>query len=81
MQEVSKVLKELRIGKGYKQYQVADMLGIDRGNYCKYENGKLEISLDLLRHLAMLYDVTTDYILGMDEYIKNNKNKIKNLQK
>lgn len=46
---------------------VADYLKIDRANYSKYENGKLEISIDMLRKLSILYGVSSDYLLGLSD--------------
>lgn len=36
-----------------------------QSNYSKYELAKLEINIDMLRKLSKLYDVSTDYILGL----------------
>lgn len=58
---------ELRKDKGITQQAVADMLGIDRSNYSKYELGKLEINIDMLRKLSKFYEVSTDYILGLED--------------
>ena len=59
-------LKELRTEKGYSQKQVADMLKIDRSNYSKYELGKLDLNTDMLINICKLYDVSSDYILGLE---------------
>lgn len=58
---------ELRKDKGITQQAVADMLGIDRSNYSKYELGKLEVNIDMLRKLSIFYGVSTDYILGLED--------------
>lgn len=65
MEIVKKNLIELRKKKGLTQQKVAEYLKIERSNYSKYELGKLEINIDMLRKLSMLYKVTTDYILGL----------------
>ena len=67
MEIVSKILIELRKEKGLTQQEVADYLKIDRSNYSKYELAKLEINIDMLRKLSKLYDVSTDYILGLEK--------------
>lgn len=59
---------ELRKEHGYTQKYVANYLNIDRSNYCKYEQGKLVFSVDMIIALSKLYDVTTDYILGLTDY-------------
>ena len=67
MKIVSKIMVELRQEKGLTQQEVADYLKIDRSNYSKYEHGKLEINIDMLRNLSKLYGVPTDYILGLEK--------------
>lgn len=67
MEIVKKRLLELRKEKGVTQQTVADMLGIDRSNYSKYELGKLEVNIDMLRKLSKFYGVSTDYILGLED--------------
>ncbi len=59
---------ELRKEHGYTQKYVANYLKIDRSNYCKYEQGKLIVNVDMIIALAKLYDVTADYILGLTDY-------------
>ena len=66
MEIVSKILIELRREKNLTQQQVADYLKIDRSNYSKYERGKLEISIYMIRELAKLYNVSSDYLLGLE---------------
>ena len=66
MESVGKRIKELRLAENLTQREVAEMLNIDRSNYSKYENGKLELSNRLLVKLAGFYEVTTDYLLGLE---------------
>lgn len=71
-----KRLKELRIDNDYTQKQIADYLKIRQEYYSKYELGKIEIPAHMIKELAKLYKVTTDYILEMSDeerntYIKN----------
>ena len=59
--------KQLRHLRGYNavtQREIADALCIDRSTYAYYELGDTEPSLMLVR-LAKLYNVTTDYLLGI----------------
>ena len=67
MEVVSKNLIDLRKERGLTQQQVADILKIDRSNYSKYELGKLEVNINMLRELSKLYGVSTDYILGLEK--------------
>lgn len=60
-------LRELREEHGYSsRNKLADVLGIDRTTYSRIENGSTKtINSDVLVKLAELYDVSTDYILGL----------------
>lgn len=55
-------LKKLRKEKGYSQADVAKLLGVGRTTYLKYESGENKPSRKL-NELAVLYGVTTDYLL------------------
>ena len=60
--------KQLRYLRGYNaitQREIADALCIDRSTYAYYELGETQPSLQMLVRLARLYDVTTDYLLGI----------------
>ena len=57
-------LKKLRKQRGETQQQIADMLGLSRASYTKYENGMHEPSFEVLNSLAKHFGVTVDYILG-----------------
>lgn len=64
-------LKTLREERGLKPKDVADLLGMTRQGYCRYEDGKSDLSTSALSKLADFYEVTTDYLLGRDnEQIK-----------
>lgn len=62
-------LRELREEHGYSsRNKLADVLGIDRTTYSRIENGTTKtINSDVLVKLAELYDVSTDYILGLSD--------------
>ena len=47
------------------RHLIADALCIDRSTYAYYELGETQPSLLMLVRLAKLYDVTTDYLLGI----------------
>ena len=69
--EVALALPEqLRFLRGYnavKQKEVADALHIHRSSYAYYETGATQPSLFILMRLALLYDVTTDFLLGIPQ--------------
>lgn len=58
-------LKELRKDKGLTLDDIEEELGIGRGTYNNYENGKTFPKLKTLVKMATFYDVTIDYMLGV----------------
>lgn len=60
-------LLELRRAVGLTQKQVADELGIHSVTYLHYEKGQREPPLDTVVRIAAFYDVTTDYLLGVEQ--------------
>ncbi|MBQ7226900.1 MAG: helix-turn-helix transcriptional regulator [Clostridia bacterium] len=61
-------LKELRKGSALTQKQVAEKLGIAHNTLSQFENDLARPSYEVLVRLALLYDVTTDYLLGNKSY-------------
>ena len=60
-------IKELREENGLTQQAVADYLNVKQNTYSQYENGKRQLSVDVLIKLAKFYKVTTDYILELED--------------
>ena len=60
-----KRLRDLREDNDYKQKDIAEYLKIRQEYYSKYELGKIEIPAHMIIELAKLYNVSTDYILGL----------------
>ncbi len=59
-------LKKLRIKSGLNQTQAAKKLNLSRVNYNRYENGERDPDDDTLKVIATFFNVSTDYLLGMD---------------
>lgn len=56
-------LKKLREVAGYKQQEVSDYIGIERGAYANYESGNREMPYDLLLKICELYGVDLTAVL------------------
>lgn len=65
-------LKQLRKSKNLLQKDMAQILGVERTTYVKYENGTSEPSNEILKKLADYFEVSTDYLLDYTE-IPNGK--------
>ncbi len=58
-------LRDMREDHDMKQAEVADYLGIAQTVYSRYERGFQTIPVEHLIKLAKLYNVSTDYLLGL----------------
>lgn len=73
-------LKELRKSLNRNQEEVARAIGISRARYSHYENDRVEPDIELIKKIATYYDVTTDYLLGIEPYVPEDnpdKNEVK----
>ena len=60
-------LKELRLEKGVTQKEVAKALNISKSAYANYEQGVREPSYQVLANICKYFNVTSDYLLGLEE--------------
>jgi len=69
-------LKDLREDADLKQKDLAEILGCDQATYSRYETGRLNIPVDILKKLAEYYNVSMDYLSGLTNekkpYKRNN---------
>lgn len=60
-------LKLLRINNGFTQAAIAERLHVRQNTYSQYENGVREIPIELLKKLAVIYETSIDYIVGLTD--------------
>ena len=60
-------LKDLRIDRDLYQKDIANILGIDQRQYSRYELGKYEMPYNMIIKLAMYYNTSVDYLLGITD--------------
>ena len=60
-------LRDLREDMDMTQAQIAEILGTAREQYNKYELGKQEIPFRHVITLARFYNVSIDYIAGIED--------------
>lgn len=58
-------LKDCREDRELTQAQVGEALGIDQRVYSNYETGKRQIPVNHLMKLALLYQTSLDYLVGL----------------
>lgn len=58
-------IRDLREDRDYTQVQVAEKLNLHRTQYQRYENAITPVTADFIVSIAKLYDVSTDYVLGL----------------
>ncbi|MCL2751540.1 MAG: helix-turn-helix domain-containing protein [Firmicutes bacterium] len=61
-------LKESRRLKNMTQKQVAELLFMTQQQYSRFENGIFELNYQQLIFLCKLYDISSDYLLGLNEF-------------
>lgn len=60
-------IKQLREKRGLIQEILAAKLGITQQMLSKYERDVTFIKVDILKKIAVYFNVTTDYLLGLSE--------------
>lgn len=60
-------IKDLREDNDLTQQQVANYLNIKQNTYSQYETGSRQIPVDVLKALAVLYNTSMDYLLGITD--------------
>lgn len=63
----SERLKELRADKQCTQRQLAYFLGLTPNSVCEWENNRSEPSIETLLKIATYFEVSTDYLLGLED--------------
>lgn len=64
---LAKRLRELREENEYTQKDIADKIGLTKSAYGYYERGKSVPDAQTLVQLSKIFDVTTDYLLGLSD--------------
>lgn len=70
-------IRDLREDNDFTQKFVAEKLSFSSTNYAKIERGEVVLIAEILIKLSALYNVSTDYILGLSDCPQRIKQKIK----
>lgn len=61
-----RLIRDLREDHDLTQQQIADLLGTSQTMYARYERGANELPIRHLITLCKYYNVSADYILGLN---------------
>ncbi len=67
MIKFSERLKELRTERGLLQSQLGEIMGVRQVTVCTWENGTRQPDFETLKKIAKYFDVSTDYLLGLED--------------
>ena len=65
--EFGEILKRLREEKNLKQSDLGAILNVANNTISSWERGNSEPNLEQLRQLAKFFNVTADYLLGLED--------------
>ena len=71
MLDIGNTLRKYRNKSNYTQQYVADVIGISRVAYRKWENNAVDFSLSQLNKIAELYDMPIHEIIIQSDFTKN----------
>lgn len=77
MENTIKKLRDLREDNDLTQESVAKFLGTSQTMYARYERGANELPIRHLKKLCTLYNISADYLLGIETDTKRKKGKTK----
>lgn len=60
-------IKELRSDRKLKQSELAEALEVDQSTISSWESGYREPDFERLSKIAKFFEVTTDYLLGLED--------------
>ncbi len=67
MEIFCKRIKELRTENNFTQKQLVQKLQTTNSAVCDWEKGRTAPDLQMLTNIALLFDVSVDYLLGLED--------------
>lgn len=64
-----KRIRELREDHDIKQTEIAKFLNMSQNGYSQCETGTNKVSIDILEKLAIFYNTSVDYIIGLTDEV------------
>lgn len=72
----SEKLKELRKKKGLTQKKLAELLDCDQSMITRWERNECQPTGNIIKQTAIIFDVSTDYLLGIEDDFSENVNHV-----
>jgi len=70
-------IRDLREDRDMTQKEIAQYLNIRQNSYSRYETNERDIPLDVMAQLAVFYNTSVDYLMGLTDepkpYERKNK--------
>ena len=60
-------MRSLRLRNNYSHQRLADALGLNIRQIARYESGEVDASGAVIAHMADVFNVSTDYLLGQSD--------------
>ena len=60
-------IRKLRQERGWSQVDLAKKLNVTKQSVSNWENDNIQPSIDMLVKLALVFSVSTDHLLGLEE--------------
>lgn len=71
--QIGKRIRELRRARGITQEKLADLLGVSFQSVSRWESDVCYPDMELLPVLGSIFDVTVDFLMGVDQYQEQKK--------
>ena len=59
--KIGRQIRELRLLRGWKQYELADKVGLSRPAICNIESGKRSLTLNTLKRFCEVFEIDITY--------------------
>lgn len=66
--QIGERLKDGRKAAGYTQAKAAEIMNMTQQQYSRFENGIFELNYEQIIKLCKLYDISSDYLLGLKTF-------------
>ena len=71
--QIGKRIRELRRARNITQENLAELLGVSFQSVSRWESDVCYPDMELLPVLGKIFDVTVDYLIGVDQYQEHEK--------